>query len=63
MARQRKEGMFINCKVKQEIFDRLDEYSKESMVPKTAIVEKAVEEYLDRVCSNGSGERRTALGK
>ena len=48
MARERKDGEFVNVKVRQDIADRLNQYTKESMIPKTAIVEKAIEEYLDK---------------
>ena len=46
MAREKKNGRFLNCYVQQEIYDRLSLYSKETMIPKTAIVERALEEYL-----------------
>jgi len=49
MPRAKKEGNYINCKIKQELFDKLSMYSVYSMVPKTSIVERALEEYLDRV--------------
>ncbi len=49
MARAKKEGNFVNCKVRQEILDRLNDYADKSMIPKTSIVEKAIEEYLDKV--------------
>lgn len=48
MARPKKDGDFVNCKVRQEVFDRLNKYSEDSMIPKTSIVEKAIEEYLDK---------------
>lgn len=49
MARAKKNGEFVNCKVRQDIADRLNAYSEETMIPKTAIVEKAIEEYLDKI--------------
>ena len=49
MARERKDGEFVNVKVRQDIADRLNQYTKESMIPKTALVEKAIEEYLNKV--------------
>ena len=52
MARLKKEGEFINCKVRQDVVDRLNAYSEKSMIPKTSIVEKALEEYLDRMNDN-----------
>ncbi len=48
MARTKKNGEFVNCKIRQDIADRLNTYSKKTMIPKTAIVEKAIEEYLDK---------------
>lgn len=48
MARAKKNGEFVNCKVRQDIADRLNAYSEKTMIPKTAIVEKAIEEYLNR---------------
>ena len=48
MARTKKDGNFVNCKVRQEVFDRLKKYSEDGMIPKTSIVEKAIEEYLDK---------------
>ncbi len=49
MSRPRKDGKFINAYVKKDIVDRVDAYSEESRIPKTAILEVALEEYLDKV--------------
>ena len=49
MPRPKKDGKFINFYAKKELIDRLDKYSEKSMVSKTAILEKALEEYLDKV--------------
>ena len=59
MARIKKEGEFINCKVRQDVVDRLNAYSEKSMIPKTSIVEKALEEYLDRM-DDKINERQSA---
>lgn len=48
MPRSKKPGRFLNAKVSDEIFDRVEEYSKISLLPKTAIVEVALKEYLDK---------------
>lgn len=48
MARAKKNGEFVNCKIRQDIADRLNAYSEETMIPKTAVVEKAIEEYLNK---------------
>lgn len=49
MARAKKNGEFVNCKVRQGIADKLNAYSEKTMIPKTAIVEKAIEEYLNKI--------------
>jgi predicted DNA-binding protein len=33
----------------EELLQRLDKYSEKSRIPKTAITEMALEEYLDKV--------------
>lgn len=52
MARAKKNGEFINCKVRQDIADKLNAYSEKTMIPKTAIVEKAIAEYLNKIKSD-----------
>lgn len=51
MGRARKEGSyhFLNVQIKDEILDRLTAYSDQTRIPKTAITEIALEEYLDKV--------------
>jgi len=49
MARQKKDGQFINCYIRQDIADALNKYADESGVPKTTIVEKALSSYLASV--------------
>lgn len=49
MARAKKEGSFINCKVKQDLYERMSVYSEKSGVPKTTLVEMALTDYLDKV--------------
>ena len=48
MPRAKKDGDYLNCKIRQDIYDKLTVYSEYSMVPKTSLVEKALEEYLDK---------------
>lgn len=48
MSRQKKAGRFLNCYVKEDIISQLDSYSKETMIPKTSIVEKALSEFFER---------------
>ena len=52
MARAKKNGEFVNCKIRQDIADRLNTYSKKTMIPKTAIVDKAIEKYLNKIKSD-----------
>ncbi len=49
MARAKKDGQFLNCYVRKEIFERLTRYSDNTLLPKTAVVEKALEKYLNEV--------------
>lgn len=48
MARPKKEGRYLNAKLPTNLIDRVDEYSKTTRLPKTAIVELALLEYLDK---------------
>ena len=52
MARTKKEGQFLNCYIRKEIFDKLTKYSNDTSIPKTAIVEKALEKYLNNIVNN-----------
>lgn len=49
MARAKKEGRYLNAKLPTEIIKRVDTYSESTRIPKTAIVEMALKEYLDKV--------------
>ena len=50
MARNKvKDSEAKTFRIRKEICIRLDEYSEESMIPKTSIVEVALKEYLDKV--------------
>ena len=46
MARQKKEFKALNCKLQSNIWDKLDEYCKETGANKTFVVEKALNQYL-----------------
>lgn len=50
MARAKKEGdfRFLNVQMPEDVLDRLTEYSEKSRIPKTAITEMALREYLDK---------------
>ena len=49
MARAKKEGSYLNAKLPTAIFERVSAYSAATRIPKTAIVEMALKEYLDKV--------------
>lgn len=51
MARAKKEGSFhfLNVQLPDDLLERLTDYSNQSRIPKTAITEMALKEYLDRV--------------
>ena len=50
MARPKtKESTLRTFRMDNTVGDRLDAYSAATQVPKTAVVEKAVTEYLDKV--------------
>lgn len=50
MARiKEKESEARSFRMRKDICERLDAYSEKSMIPKTKIVEKATEEYLNKV--------------
>jgi hypothetical protein len=46
MARPKKNGQFLNCYIEKEIIEKLEDYSRETSVPKTAVVEKALMMYF-----------------
>ena len=46
-AKRKKESKNFACKFDKAIFDRLEEYCQVSRLSKTAVVERAVEKYLD----------------
>ena len=51
MPRAKKQGefRFLNVNLPVELLDRLDNYSDETRIPKVAIAEIAIREYLDKV--------------
>ena len=56
MSRARKEGSyhFLNVQIKDEIMNQLSTYSDQTRIPKNAITEMALAEYLkDKVSNNG----------
>lgn len=50
MARPKvKDAEARSFRIRKDLGTRLDEYSEQSHIPKTVIVELALEEYLDKV--------------
>lgn len=49
MARAKKDGQYFNCYLRKDILERLTVYSDETGIPKTFVVEKALQKYLDVV--------------
>lgn len=57
MARPKKEGSYLNAKLPAEIIERVNAYSEATRIPKTAIVEMALEEYLNKVAPTKKNEK------
>ena len=48
MARTKKDGTLLNVKVAQNIYDKMIVFCEKEERTKTYVVEKALEEYLDK---------------
>lgn len=48
MGRPKKEGHFFNIKLEQSLYDRLQDYCKETGISQTFVAEKGIEMYLDQ---------------
>ena len=48
MPRPRREGRFLNAKIAPDIFALVEQYSEETRIPKTAIVEMALKEFFQK---------------
>ena len=48
MARSKKDGHPVSLIMDKTLFDRLEEYCEETYLTKTAAIEKALKEYLDK---------------
>lgn len=51
MARPRKEGRFLNTKIKEESMKKLDDFCQKTGLSKTAAVENALDYYFEHVQS------------
>ena len=49
MPRPKKDGKFVNFYLKKDLAEQLDKYSEQTMIPKTSIMEIALQEYLEKV--------------
>ena len=58
MAREKRDGEFrsLNVRLPEEVLGKLDEYAKESRIPKNAITELALREYLDARLKRSKGK-------
>lgn len=64
MARAKKQGefRFLNVNLPVELLDRLDNYSDETRIPKVAIAEIALREYLDKVAPVENTKKEIRIG-
>lgn len=49
MARQKKDGERFCCYLRKDIVNMIDDYSSETSISKTAIVEKALLKFFDEI--------------
>ena len=48
MPREKKDGQFVNIYLRKDLYDRLEEFCRETGVTKTFAIEKGVELYLGK---------------
>lgn len=61
MARAKKDSEARTFRLSPEILKRLDNYSEKTSIPKTAIVERALKQYLEVVDEERTGGRNERL--
>lgn len=49
MARPKKNGHYLNVCILEEIYKNLENYSDDTGIPKTVVVEKALKKYLEEM--------------
>ena len=59
MAQAKKDGKFFNCYIRKDILERLTAYSDETGIPKTRVVEKALQKYLDTVMKSETEQQNS----
>ena len=52
MSRPKKEGQYVNFYMDRSAFELLEQFSKETGLTKTVIMERAVKQYIDLMKSN-----------
>ena len=57
MSRGKKSGVFFNCYMKADVHDALVNYAEETGLSKTAVVEKALADYIMDKKPNGADEQ------
>ena len=57
MARQKKGDKFLNAKLPVNVIEKVNAYSEATRIPKTAIVEMALNEYLNKVAPVKSSKK------
>ena len=58
MPRKKKEGHFFNCYLKNDLIFKINAYSEEAGLSKTAIVEKALDDYFNKKDPNTEKTRK-----
>ena len=60
MPRPKKQGNFhfLNVQIPDNILNKLSEYSEQTRIPKNAITEMALEEYLEKNMNKKSTENQ-----
>lgn len=53
MARANKEYQNLNCKIDISVSDKLKQFTEDTRMSKTATVERALTEFIDRYNSTG----------
>ena len=56
MARPKKDGERFCCYLRKDLVNMIDDYSAETSIPKTAVVEKTLQKYLDLVMEDESDQ-------
>ncbi len=57
MPREKKDGKVINIKMESRIYDRLEEFCKESGTTKTVAIERILDQFFDAYFQKPEKER------